>query len=147
MSIIEKKVEKMADIVSGNDLVGMWNAFIEKDDEMQKLKERIGADFYDKFFHIRDNVVEQIGEICGNDYKKFVSEILDDYENSGYAHWQVDDDWLVYEGGGRWHTEPYADNMIGHILESETLEEFGNLEITAEEIADRFIKYLEENID
>ena len=85
MSIIEKKVEKMADIVSGNDLVGMWNAFIEKDDEMQKLKERIGADFYDKFFHIRDNVVEQIGEICGNDYKKFVSEILDDYENSGYV--------------------------------------------------------------
>lgn len=147
MSIIETKIKEMDNIVSGDDLVGMWNAFIEKDEEMQKLAKRIGKDFYDKFFHIRDNTVDQIGEICGNDYKKFVSEILDDYENSGYAHWQVDDDWLVYEGGGRWHTEEQACSMIGHILESETLEEFGNLEITAEEIADRFIKYLEENID
>ena len=140
---IEKKINIMADLVGGgDDLAGMWNAFIKEDEEMKKLAERIGTDFADKFLHIRDNVVEQIGEVCGGDYKQFLTDILQDYENTGYPHWCVEDDWVIYEGSGIWHSEECADGMIGYILGSEALDD---AEITSEEIADRFIKYIKVN--
>lgn len=146
MSKLEMKIDKIRDLVGGSDdIVGMWNAFIKENDEMQKLKAKSGEDLFDKALHIRDNVVDQIGELCGGDYKQFLADILQNYEDSGYVHWSAGEDWVVCDGSGLYYSAEYADGMLDHILTSELIDNAGN-GITPIEIADHFIKYIKKNM-
>ena len=143
MSMLETKIREIDDLLNGADLAATWNAFIRDDQEITEHRKVFGEIPFDNFMAIKDNTVYEIGKICGEDYKKFLNDIIVDYENSGFAHWSQTDDWLIYEGSGLYRSFNLAYEAIDYILNNLDLVDM--CDCSAEDIADRFIEYIKVN--
>ena len=143
--LIEKCMRAVTDIITGNDLVGVWEAFVTTDPGLQTYRARFGEKRFDEFMIIRDNTVENIGELCGGDYKSFVADVLEAYERDGTEYWKPSEDWLVKEPGDVYVSNEYADYAIEYVLDN--IGVIGLMEKDAEGIAERFLTHVRKSFN
>jgi len=137
---IENCVRGVHDIVNGEDLMEVWNAFVRSDPWLVNYRKEWGEKTFDRYMLILANTAESIGELFDGNYKEFVEDVLDTYEYNGDAYWDASDDWLIREPDGKANTEEYADDMVAYILNN-----IGVIDITEEDavkIAQRFLNYV-----
>lgn len=137
---IEACVKEVHDIVSGEELAGVWNEFVGSDPWLADYRKNWGEKTFDRFMLISDNTAEAIADLFDNDYKEFVESAIAAYEDSGVTFWDAGDDWLIREPDGKANTEEYADTMVEYILNN-----IGVIDITEEDavkIAKRFLTYV-----
>ena len=137
---IEACVKEVHDIVNGEELVGVWNKFVQSDPWLVDYRKNWGEKTFDRFMLISANTAESIAELFDGDYKTFVEDALETYEDSGTAYWKASDDWLIREPDDKANTEEYADDMIAYILNN-----IGVIDVTDEDaakIAHRFLIYV-----
>ena len=137
---IENCVRVVHDIVSGEELAGVWNEFVGSDPWLADYRKNWGEKTFDRYMLISDNTSEAIADLFDNDYKEFVDSTIAAYEDSGVTFWNAGHDWLIREPDGKANTEEYADTMIEYILNN-----IGVIDITEEDavkIAQRLLIYV-----
>lgn len=133
-------MKQVTNFASGYDLVRLWNAFITVDPDLKAWCECF---ILSQTLTILDNTVENIGKLCGGDYKKFLEDIINDYAYYGHCNWSHGDDWLIYDsssGIATYVSFKQANDMIQYILDNVHWYEF---KTNDDAILKRFIDYLE----
>lgn len=143
--MIEKCMRAVTNIVTGNDLVDEWDAFVTTDPELQAYRSKFGRKPFDEFMFIRDNTLENIGELCGGDYKAFVTDVLEAYERYWTDPWTPSEDWLVKEPGDVYVSNRYADSAIEYVLNN--IGVVGLEQKDAEGIAERFLTHVRKSFN
>ena len=136
-------MKQVSNLANGNDLIGLWDAFITADPDIKKW---CADEMLAKNLTILDNTVENIGKLCGGDYKKFLEGIMGDYEYYGHCNWSHGEDWVIYDSSSgieKYVSFQCANEMIQYILENVHWEDYDTDE---DVILKRFIEYMEKEL-